>query len=232
LEYNQQLQQFAFIAAHNLRAPAARILGLGKILEYATDTTEEKAIIEKLITSTAELDTVIKDLNVILEIKRCVSNHFAPVNLSNELKLIRSNLENEIHSTHTRIEESFEGSPILISVKSYINSILVNLVGNAIKYRSPSRTPVVKIKSFLIDEHICISISDNGLGFDTERHHQNIFSLYKRFHFHVEGKGMGLYMVKTQVLALGGKIEVESVVNKGTTFRVYLKSRDFESPLI
>jgi signal transduction histidine kinase len=69
-------------------------------------------------------------------------------------------------------------------------------------------------------------ISDNGLGIDLALHQNNIFNLYKRFHTHVDGKGMGLYLVKTQVTALGGKIEVESKVNVGTTFKVFLRNVD------
>ncbi len=225
VEYNQQLQQFAFIAAHNLRAPAARILGLGKILNHASDQKEEKVIIEKLITSTAELDTVIKDLNVILEIKGNGSNYLIPVNLSEELKLVNSNLEKEILETNTRIMVNFEEAPVVVVVKAYMDSILFNMISNAIKYRDPEKTPLITLRSYPCDEYICLSVTDNGLGFNTEQHSQSIFMLYKRFHFHVEGKGLGLYLVKTQVQAMGGKIEVESQPNKGTTFRIYFKKR-------
>jgi signal transduction histidine kinase len=229
IEYNQQLQQFAFIAAHNLRAPAARILGLGKVLDYASDTNEEKLIIDKLISSTHELDTVIKDLNVILEIKGNGTSFLTPVNLNEELALVMSNLEREIQGTHADIRVNFENAPVIVCVKPYIDSILFNLVSNAIKYRHPDHKLVIEVKSYPINEYICISVSDNGLGFNTETHKQNLFTLYKRFHFHVEGKGMGLYLVKTQVVAMGGKIEVESKINQGTTFRIYLRKRPPEN---
>jgi len=230
VEYNQQLEQFAFIAAHNLRAPAARILGLGKVLEISEDNKEEeRAIIRRLIASTAEMDTVIKDLNVILEIKSNNSNYFTSVNLYDELTLVRSNLSKEIVETNARIQASFDEAPIILSVKPYVDSILLNLISNAIKYRNPDKVPVIDLKTEPAGEFICLTVSDNGLGFDVNQQRQNIFTLYKRFHFHVEGKGMGLYLVKTQVTALGGRIEVESRVNEGTTFRVYFKRRQVNS---
>ncbi|AYB34193.1 sensor histidine kinase [Chryseolinea soli] len=230
VEYNQQLEQFAFIAAHNLRAPAARILGLGKVLELSEDNKdEERAIIRRLVASTAEMDTVIKDLNVILEIKSNNSNYFTSVNLYDELTLVRSNLAREIVETNASIRASFDDAPIILSVKPYVDSILLNLISNAIKYRNPDKVPVIDLKTEPDGEFICLTVSDNGLGFDVNQQRQNIFSLYKRFHFHVEGKGMGLYLVKTQVTALGGRIEVESRVNEGTTFRVYFKRRQFNS---
>jgi len=232
MEYNQQLEQFAFIAAHNLRAPAARILGLGKLLELSISKEEEQMIIQKLICSTAEMDTVIKDLNVILEVKSNDSKYLTQVDLHDELLLICSNLEKEILETQTLIHESFEAAPVVIAVKAYIDSILFNLISNAIKYRSPDRAPIIRIKTTRTDDYICLSITDNGLGFDTQQHQQNLFTLYKRFHFHVEGKGMGLYLVKTQVSAMDGKIEVESNINEGTTFRIYLKERSAVHPPI
>ena len=229
VEYNQQLEQFAFIAAHNLRAPAARILGLGKVLELSEDKDDERTIIRNLISSTAEMDTVIKDLNVILEIKSNNSNYFTSVNLYDELTLVRSNLSKEIVETNASIHASFDEAPIILSVKPYVDSILLNLISNAIKYRNPDKVLVIDLKTEPAGEFICLTVSDNGLGFDVNQQRRNIFTLYKRFHFHVEGKGMGLYLVKTQVTALGGRIEVDSQVNEGTTFRVYFKRRQFNS---
>jgi signal transduction histidine kinase len=92
---------------------------------------------------------------------------------------------------HAEIKVHFENAPVVVCVKPYTNSILFNLVSNAIKYRHPDHKLIIDLKSYPINEYICISVSDNGLGFNTEAHKQNIFSLYKRFHFHVEGKGMG-----------------------------------------
>jgi signal transduction histidine kinase len=225
VEHNQQLEQFAFIAAHNLRAPVARILGLGQVLNLQTDNREEeKMIIDRLVSTTVELDKVIKDLNVILEIKSNQSHYLTTVNFNDELAIIKSNLANEIAETNAEILACFDDAPAIVTVKAYTDSILLNLISNALKYRYPNRKPVIQVKTYLTDDYICLSVSDNGLGIDMEHHKNNLFNLYKRFHFHVTGKGLGLYLTKTQVMALGGKIEVESTLNVGTTFKVYLKN--------
>ncbi|HEY8938453.1 MAG TPA: two-component regulator propeller domain-containing protein [Cyclobacteriaceae bacterium] len=225
MEYNQQLEQFTFITAHNLRAPVARILGLGQVLNLAQNSREEeKMLIEKLSSTTEELDRVVKDVSSILEIRK---NHVLPVtkvDFKEELEGIKSSLNEEITNACANLIEDFSEVSALSTVKPYLDSILINLIHNAIKYRNPKRPLVIKIKSAEIENYTCISVSDNGLGIDLERHQKNLFNLYKRFHFHVEGKGIGLNLVKTQVTALGGKIEVESKVDIGTTFKIFLKN--------
>jgi signal transduction histidine kinase len=100
---------------------------------------------------------------------------------------------------------------------------LYNLISNAIKYRDPDRSPVIDIKTEKLADEIRLTVSDNGLGIDTSVHRDKLFTLYSRFHTHLEGKGLGLYLVKTQITAMGGRIEIESEVNKGSTFRVYFR---------
>jgi len=227
VEYNQQLEQFAFIAAHNLRAPVARILGLGQVLDISQgNRDEEKTIINRLVYTTEELDRVVRDINTILDIRKNNTQVLTKVELTEELEIIKANLEYEIAETQAEIREDFSAANILYTAKPYLDSILLNLIHNAIKYRDPNRKPCIEVKSTAQDGYICLSVSDNGLGINLDMHRRNMFNLYKRFHSHVEGKGMGLYLVKTQVAALGGKIDVESEVNTGTTFKVYLRRGD------
>ncbi|WP_369411745.1 two-component regulator propeller domain-containing protein [Chryseolinea lacunae] len=224
VEYNQQLEQFAFISAHNLRAPVARILGLGNVLEMVKpDPAEQNDIVGKLVFATRELDTVVKDLITILVLRKDNTSTLTNISLEEEMRLVRVNLEKEIHETGAVIQEDFSGAPFIHTVKPYLDSILINLVGNAIRYRYPHRCPVVRIKSEVVEKHICLTVRDNGLGIDLGLHKEKIFTLYSRFHNHVEGKGMGLYLVKNQVVSLGGRVEVESEIDKGTTFRIFFK---------
>lgn len=225
IEYNQQLQQFAYISAHNLRAPVARILGLGQLLELSPeDTPEKKEVYEKLILTTRELDHVVRDLNTILEIRKSNNSVITEVNLEGEMALVKVILEKEITETQTEFVADFSAASVIHTVKPYLDSILINLVSNAIKYRHEDRHPVITLRTVMRDEYVCLIVRDNGLGIDLSQFKDRIFTLYSRFHSHVEGKGMGLYLVKTQVTALGGKIEVESEVNKGITFYIYLKA--------
>jgi ligand-binding sensor domain-containing protein len=225
VEYNQQLEQFAFISAHNLRAPVARILGLAQLLDLANDNYQEKDIIyPKLVSTAKELDGVVKDLNTILELKKHSDAFITEVELPTAVDIIRLNLEKEIAITHATITTDFSQVRSLHTVKPYIDSILYNLISNAIKYRHPGRAPVVHISTDKLENETCISVSDNGLGIDLSLFREKVFTPYKRFHSHVEGKGMGLYLVKTQMVLLGGKIEVESEVGRGTTFKAYFKN--------
>ncbi|HPH45924.1 MAG TPA: two-component regulator propeller domain-containing protein [Chryseolinea sp.] len=225
VEYNQQLEQFAFIAAHNLRAPVARILGLGHLLGMLGETPEKKEeIYPKLINTTRELDGVVKDLNTILDFRKNSESHLILVDLTTEVSKIMQTLEREITNTHAVITIDFAQVDSIRTVKPYLESILYNLISNAIKYRDSSRIPAIQIKTEKLENEICLRVADNGLGIDLAAFRDKLFTLYSRFHIHLEGKGLGLYLVKTQITALGGRIEIESEVNKGTTFSVYFKN--------
>jgi ligand-binding sensor domain-containing protein/signal transduction histidine kinase len=224
VEYNQQLEQFAFISAHNLRAPVARILGLGQLLRLSKDDPEEKEkIYPKLINTTKELDGVVHDLNTILELKKNNDSFITDVDLSSSMTLIRENLEREMALSQAIITIDFSAVGSIRTVKPYLESILYNLISNAIKYRHPDRQPVIQIKTESKESEVCLTVTDNGLGVDVSLYRDKLFTLYSRFHDHVEGKGMGLYLVKTQMEALGGRIEIESELNMGSVFRAYFK---------
>jgi signal transduction histidine kinase/Flp pilus assembly protein TadD len=221
--YSRQLEQFAFMASHNLRAPVARILGLGELLKLkGTTEADEEMIRTSLIKSTRDLDGVVKDLNTVLGINKG-STFLSEVHLPELLHGICEIMAEEILHTGTVIESNFQELPSVRSSRPYLNSILGNLISNAVKYRHPYRSPHITIQSKDLGELVCIRVSDNGLGIDLNLYREKLFTLYSRFHDHVEGKGFGLYLVKTQVAALGGTIEVESQPEQGTTFFVYLK---------
>jgi signal transduction histidine kinase len=225
VEYNQQLEQFAFMSSHNLRAPIARILGLSNVLEITKDEHDEIMIRKSLIVSARELDRVVKDLTTILEIRKSNTSILVDIDLREELNLILINLEKEIAETKTTILSDFTEAYLIRTIRPYLDSILINLISNAIKYRHENRTPEIQIKTELVDEYFCLTIKDNGLGIDLAKHKDKLFTLYSRFHHHVEGKGLGLYLVKIQAESLGGKVEVASDLNSGTTFTIYFKQK-------
>jgi len=122
-----------------------------------------------------------------------------------------------------QIETDFRQSPLVFTVRPILSSILFNLASNAIKYRSPGRALNLRIKTSRTDEGVTLYVSDNGLGIDLGQNDRNVFGLYKRFHTHTDGKGLGLYLVKLQIESLGGSVQVESQPNVGTTFKVTFK---------
>jgi signal transduction histidine kinase len=223
INQNHQLEQFSFIAAHNLRAPLARIMGLATLLEITEDKEEQAAMREQILTSANDLDEVIKDLNVILELRRNTGN-FSLIDFHVSLERAEKMLTRELEQTDTRLTHDFTGAPQLYAVAPYIDSILFNLVSNAIKYRSPERPPAIHVRTVHQDDMILLTVQDNGLGVDLQKHGKDIFNLYKRFHRKIDGKGLGLYLVRSQVTAMGGKIEIESTPGAGTTFKIYLRN--------
>ncbi len=224
-DYNLQLEQFAFIASHNPRAPLARILGLSHLLTLQqVNLTEKELIIQKMIFSCAELDTIVKDLGQILEIRENLSQTITEVNLQKELVITLNGLENDILQSKAVIDINFEKVDTVHTIRPYLQSILLNLLSNAIKYRHPNRPPHIQISSAIVDNKVEIDFRDNGLGIDLPQYGEKLFKLYNRFHFHVEGKGKGLFLVKTHVDAMGGTLEVQSKVNEGTVFKIFPKN--------
>jgi len=163
------------------------------------------------------------DLNKILELKKNNDSFITDVDLNAELEMVKENLESEIIISKASITSNFSEVNILRTVKPYLDSILHNLLSNAIKYRHPNRLPEIHIQSKKEENEVCIVISDNGLGMDLNLVQDKLFNLYSRFHTHVEGKGMGLYLVKTQLTAMGGRVEIDSEVDKGSTFKAYFR---------
>jgi len=222
-DYNKQLEQFAFIASHNLRAPVATLLGLGQLMdEMNLLTADREQIGRSMITTSRELDRVVRDLSTILEMRKETNEARSEVSMEEEWSRIRVSLDRELAEAQAELEADFR-VPTVRTVRPLMDSIIMNLVSNAIKYKHPRRTPKIKLSTEHVNGEVCLSVSDNGIGIDLNAYGEKLFSLYGRFHNHVDGKGLGLYLVKNHVSTLGGRVEVDSEPDKGSTFRVYLK---------
>ncbi len=220
----QDLEQFAYIVSHNLRSPVARILGLTKLIEGIDKQPDlNKMIFKGLIEEAQSLDNVIFDLNTIVGIRNSQDEKRTIILLNEVLENVLNSLKIEIDKYTVRVERDTSGANTLYAIKTYVHSILLNLISNAIKYHHPERRPEILIRSYFSPkkEFVCVEITDNGLGIDLVKNKNKVFGLYHRFHNHVEGKGLGLHISKTQIERMGGKIEVESTLDKGTTFRLY-----------
>jgi PAS domain S-box-containing protein len=220
IQRNTDLEQFAYIISHNLRSPVANIIGLSNMLQSIPDMKEKdfKKCMDGLILSVKKLDCVIIDLNHILQVRREVNEKKETVKFSRLTKDIMASISNLIEKENISIRTNFIEANEFFTIKSYLNSIFYNLILNSIKYRNPENDSVIEVSSRKEKGKLYISFRDNGLGIDLEANGNRIFGLYKRFHNHVEGKGIGLYMVKTQTELLGGKISIKSGVNQGTEF--------------
>ncbi len=215
---NKGLEQFSFIVSHNLRSPVANIIGLADLMEEDYPSEIKDQFLKELLDNVKRLDNVIIDLNEILQVKVELTAKREEVDLLQLVHSIESSINRILEKEQAIIITDFSEAPVLSTVQSYLYSIFYNLITNSIKYRKPEIAPEIKIKSKKKDDKVLIIFEDNGLGLDMAKKGAQVFGLYKRFHQHVEGKGMGLFMVKTQVELLGGKILLESEVNKGTIF--------------
>jgi PAS domain S-box-containing protein len=227
LQRNKDLEQFAFIVSHNLRSHIANILGLSELLNSGLlDPTEKDSIFDALHISSKKLDTVIKDLSYILQVKRDVNEKKELINFAELIHDVETSLNNIINKENAEIFTNFKPIENIYSLKTYLYSIFHNLISNSLKYKQLDISPVIKIYTELTEKEIIIHYKDNGCGIDLELNGNYIFGLYKRFNDTIEGKGMGLFMVKTQVEVLGGSISVESAPGKGIYFTIRFRKTD------
>lgn len=221
VKHNNELMQFSFTVSHNLRAPVARMLGIMNLIAINDRPEEQRELIQLLSQSTYELDMILKDLNLIIDSRNQLTRVREKISFEEEWNKTSFLLKDSIQPEFV-IQTDFTGAPYMYSVRAMLQNIFYNLVGNAIRYRSPERILHVMVSTYKENDATILTIADNGLGIDLNAHGQHVFKLYKRFHTHVAGKGLGLYLVKTQVEALGGLVSVNSELNKGTTFKVVL----------
>lgn len=221
VKHNNELLQFSYTVSHNLRGPVARLLGLSDLAQAEENLDQAKKWIDLMSKTASDLDTIIKDLNKVLDLRNEPDQYLEMVDLSTEWKQSISLLQDSL-TGHEEVVANFDALPQLITVRAMLQSTFYNLLSNAIKFRSPERNLRVVATSRISDGKAIIEVMDNGLGFDTRLHKEKMFKLYKRFHTHVEGRGIGLYLIKAQIEVLHGTIEVESELDHGSMFRVTL----------
>ena len=216
---NKELEQFSYIISHNLRSPVANIMGLVEVLKDDSHSPEvQLQLYESLSVSVKLLDQTIIDLNTILKVKNEIHEKMEMVNLEAMIDDIRLSIQNVFRESQVSNTTDFDEVGAFFTLKSYMQTIFFNLISNSIKYRQPHTRPLIDIKTSRVNGELVIYYKDNGLGIDLNKKGGQVFGLYKRFHDHVEGKGMGLFMVKTQVETLRGSITIASEVNNGTLF--------------
>lgn len=219
---NKNLQEFAYIVSHNLRSPVASLMGLTDLAGNRMDQPELLSqVIDRMKKSAEELDAIIKDLNTILSSKKNLGHQREEVNLHKLLEGIVNLLKHELDLQSGTISIDLVDVHTLYTVKAYLHNIFYNLIHNALKYRHPDRPPAIAITANSTGNRIQFEVKDNGMGIDLDRWGDKLFNLYQRFHTHIEGRGIGLYLVRSQVESLGGHITVDSTIGEGTSFYLY-----------
>ncbi|WP_166521628.1 PAS domain-containing sensor histidine kinase [Zobellia amurskyensis] len=220
-DQNKQLADFTHITSHNLRAPVANLNSLLEIYNFTEGESEKLQVFNKFEIVIQHLTLTLNTLVDALKTKISdPSENLENIKLEDILHYTQEILSGAILQTNAIIKSDFSQVPIVTYRRVYLESIFLNLIGNAIKYKSETRIPEIHISSALQDGNISIQFSDNGIGIDLKEHGHKLFGLNKVFHRHPEAKGVGLFLTKSQIEAMGGSISAISTVNKGTTFTI------------
>ena len=224
---NRELEKFAYITSHNLRAPVVNIVSLLNMIDKSSFTdSNSAAVIEKIDLSVQRLESTLDDLIDVVSAKKITLSEKASINISECTRAVLSNLETQLIKVDADVNVNIEKADRIFYIKSVLESIIQNLITNAIKYRSLDRRLKIEINTTEDDDFVYLSVRDNGIGFDSNKYGEKIFKLYERIHHNVEGKGLGLYLIKTQIEALNGRIDVTSKPDEGALFIVSIKKEN------
>ncbi len=223
---NSDLDNFVYTASHDLKAPISNIEGLMQALLRqlpAESLAPERVqrIVNLIQDSVERFKKTITNLTEIVKLQKEHNREAVLVDLPQIVGEVMLDLEASIQSVGARVAVDVAACPPVRFSEKNLRSVVYNLVSNALKYRSPDRVPEVRVWCESTPAFHILTVADNGLGIEAERLSQ-LFTMFRRFHDHVEGTGIGLFMVKKMVENAGGKITVESRVGEGSTFRVYL----------
>lgn len=221
---NADLENFIYSSSHDLRSPISNLEGLIQILKNELGNKigkSELTLMQMISTSIARFKQTIFDLTELSSFQKQAGEVQEPIMFEEVLNDVKSSINNKIKESGAEIETEFNVSEIQFARKN-IRSVIFNLLINAVKYRSPGRPLKIKLSSRKIRNTIIFEIEDNGLGFLPDQK-DKLFQMFKRLHTHVDGTGVGLYIVKKIIENNGGRIEVESEINKGSKFKIFFK---------
>ncbi len=223
LDQNKDLLNFAHIVSHNLRSHSTNMNMLINFLKVEKSEGEIKKITAMLDSASQGLNDTILHLNEVVQIKTTTLEKMKPVVLLDALKKVKHNIRALILKKDPLINIAISEMHVVNVVPAYLDSILLNLLTNAIKYSSPERKLRINISSTIKKNQVVLTCSDNGLGIDLKRHGNKIFGMFKTFHKHPDAKGIGLFITKNQIESMGGSIAIKSEVDAGTSFHISLE---------
>lgn len=227
---NLELEQFAYITSHDVRAPMSNLVGLLKLLENNDgDADENRQIIKMFKSSVLDLQKSLDNVDKILTGAGMTNEAPRQLQLEAIFNQVLRSFKQEVKAVQADIRKDFTQAPEITYLYSHLHSYFVNLISNAIKFRSSKRKLKLSVRSYPTAEGVTVMVQDNGIGIDLEQYGDRIFQIHERFHATEYGKGLGLFMIKKQLHYLGGDISVESEIDKGTTFLLRLKNQNTSS---
>lgn len=220
----KQLEDFCNIISHNLRGPLVNISMLVDFLLKSADEDEKSDLISKLNITASNLNETFNQLVDSLQIQDGVDVKSKSLSFATHIQLAIDGLQGQIKKTDANFIIKVDDAPMVNFPEKYLMSLLHNLLSNALKYSVPGRKPLIVIETLKLNNSILLSVSDNGLGIDLNKHRDNLFKIKKVFHKHPDAKGFGLFITKSQIESQGGKIWIESTPMEGSTFYVEFKN--------
>ena len=222
---NSKLKNFTYIVSHNVRSHSSNITSLVHFLSATNDENERNEIIKMLVNTSNNLENTLLNLNDIISINEDRAKPRTVIYLKVEIEKTLDVLSGEIIKHAVQINNNVAPDVKVTAIPSYCESILLNLISNAIKYRSGERRPEIEISIERVPDYVVLKVKDNGLGVDLKKNGNKIFGMYKTFHQNEDSRGIGLYLTKNHIESMNGRIEIESQVNIGTTFKVFFNDR-------
>lgn len=222
-DQNKRLLNFAHIVSHNLRSHSGNIGMLLDLVNYEHPDIQNSEMMLYLKKAVGELTETISHLNEVVLMHTNSKKNVVRLNLRENVEKTLSVLSGILLEAKSNVTNTINDSITIDYIPAYLESILLNLISNAIKYRSPERISEIRIYSQTETGYFVLCIEDNGLGIDLETYGDKLFGMYKTFHQHEDSRGIGLFLTKNQIEAMNGKITVESTPNQGTTFKIYFK---------
>ncbi|NVO86459.1 PAS domain-containing sensor histidine kinase [Hymenobacter terrestris] len=226
LRTNMDLDNFIYTASHDLKAPISNIEGLLYLLQedLPAAVVQDPEIGPTLSRMLDAVERFKRTIDHLTEVSRLQKEH-APaatlVNLAAVVEDVRQDLRSMLDVAGARLTVDVPALPPVPFTEKNLRSVVYNLLSNAVKYRHPDRTPHVDVRAHVREGHTVLEVHDNGLGL-APAYIPRLFTMFQRFHDHVEGTGIGLYMINRMVENAGGRIEVHSQLGAGTTFFVFL----------
>ncbi|WP_178983500.1 sensor histidine kinase [Winogradskyella helgolandensis] len=222
-DQNERLSSFANIVTHNLRSHSGNLSSLTDFLEEDYTFLKDNDNYQLLKRAIGNLQETVSHLTEVAKIREIEDSKMEVLNLYDFTQKATYNIIALAQNAEAIIYNLIDEDTCVKGIPAYLDSIILNFITNAIKYRSNKRKPIIELSSEFQDDYVVLKIKDNGLGIDLEKFGDKLFQMYNTFHYNEDAIGIGLFITKNHIESLGGKVEVESKVDEGTVFTVFFK---------
>lgn len=217
---NSRLFNFAHVVSHNLRSHSSNLSLVVQLLTESKNPQDKLDLLNNIISISDNLDNAIMQLNSMVTHQNLLTKERRQVKFSDALDVVIASVSSLVNRESANIISDFKELKEINYIPEYLESILLNLITNAIRYKHQGRKPVIFIQTYMVNDHAYMEVSDNGMGIDLDQYGDKMFGMYKTFHRNPDAKGIGLFITRNQVETMGGSISVTSTVNIGTTFKI------------